>query len=238
MDIEVSGRGTLADTASLLGDASRVTMLMALLGGRAYTASELARSANISAQAASFHLKRLLTAHLVSCVNRGRYRYFRLAGPHVAELLEGLLAVDQLVNPGNPRSTCPPSLQDARACYNHLAGRAGVHLYRGLLRRGWLAFDGSQLIPTAEAGNLLEELSIPKRRSPVPGKPCLDWSEREFHIAGELGVSLLNSMLEARWFLRGNGRQLTLTEKGRRRFAGYGLYPWTGRDDAPTGGPT
>lgn len=227
MDIEVSGRDSLTDTASLLSDSSRVTMLLALLDGRAYTASELARSANISAQAASFHLKRLICAKLLSGVSRGRFRYFRLAGPHVAELLEGLLAVDQLVNRTNPRSTCPPSLHDARACYNHLAGRAGVQLYRGLMRKGWLVFEGPKLIPTDAAGDLLDELAMPKRLSPLTGKPCLDWSEREFHIAGQLGVTLLNAMLESRWFLRGNGRSLTLTEKGRRRFATYGFYPWT-----------
>ena len=227
MDIEVSSRDSLADTASLLSDSSRVTMLLALLDGRAYTASELARSANISAQAASFHLKRLVSANLLSGVSRGRFRYFRLAGPHVAELLEGLLAVDQIVNRANPRSTCPPSLRDARACYNHLAGRAGVHLYRELLRKGWLVFEGSKLIPADAAADLLDELAVPKRLSSLAGKPCLDWSEREFHIAGELGVTLLNAMLDSRWFLRGNGRSLTLTEKGRRRFAAYGLYPWT-----------
>lgn len=228
MDLEVSNRDSLTDTASLLSDSSRVTMLLALLDGRAYTASELARSANISAQAASFHLKRLVSANLLNGVSRGRFRYFRLAGPHVAELLEGLLAIDQQVNRANPRSTCPPSLHDARACYNHLAGRAGVQLYRGLMRKGWLVFEGSKLIPTDEAADLMEELAIPKRPSTLSGKPCLDWSEREFHIAGELGVTLLSSMLESRWFLRGNGRSLTLTEKGRRRLATYGFYPWTG----------
>ncbi|HEY7888397.1 MAG TPA: metalloregulator ArsR/SmtB family transcription factor [Steroidobacteraceae bacterium] len=227
MDIEVSNRETLADTASLLSDSSRVKILLALLDGRAYTATELARSANISPQAASFHLKRLVSAGLLSCVSRGRFRYFKLAGPHVAELLEGLLAVDQVVNRANPRSTCPPSLHDARACYNHLAGRAGVHLYRGLLHKGWLVFEGSKLVPTAAAADLLDELALSKRLPSLSGKPCLDWSEREFHIAGELGVLLLNSMLESRWFLRGNGRSLTLTEKGRRRFATYALYPWT-----------
>src|SRR6185437_5018701 len=132
MTMVVSRQRTLADTTSLLSDASRATMLLALLDGRAYTASELARSANISAQTASFHLKRLVSANLLSGLSRGRYRYFKLAGPHVAELLERLPAVDTVVNPANPRSTCTPSLQDARACYNHLAGRAGVQLYLGL----------------------------------------------------------------------------------------------------------
>ncbi|HEX5206965.1 MAG TPA: metalloregulator ArsR/SmtB family transcription factor [Steroidobacteraceae bacterium] len=227
MTMVVSRQRTLADTTSLLSDASRATMLLALLDGRAYTASELARSANISAQAASFHLKRLVSANLLDCVSRGRYRYFRLAGPDVAQLLECLLAVDQIAHPRRIETSCPDALRNARACYSHIAGRAGVHLYRALLRKEWLAFEGPQLTLTAAARELAEELEFSNYRSSAVGKPCLDWSEREFHIAGELGVLLFDSMLDSRWFLRGKDRSLILTEKGRHRLAKYGLHPWT-----------
>jgi len=148
-------QNTFADTASLLSDTSRAAMLLALLDGRAYTATELAHSANISAQAASFHLKRLVSANLLACVSRGRYRYFRLAGPDVARLLESLLALDQLAKPKTIGTSCPESLRDARACYNHIAGRAGVHLYQTLMQKGWLVFKGSQLVPTGGAQALL-----------------------------------------------------------------------------------
>ena len=224
--MEVSRQSTFADTASLLSDTSRATMLLALLDGRAYTASELAHAANISAQAASFHLKRLVSANLLGCVTRGRYRYFRLAGPDVARLLECLLAVDQIANPKTIETSCPEPLRDARACYNHLAGRAGVHLYRNLMHKGWLTFEGSQLVLTADSQQLLDELELSEHRSTLFGKPCLDWSEREFHIAGEIGVSLFNSMLESRWFLRKKDRSLLFTYKGRYRLRTYGLYPW------------
>lgn len=33
-------------------------------------------------------------------------------------------------------------------------------------------------------------------------KPCLDWTEREFHLAGSLGASLLTYMLEHRLLVR------------------------------------
>ena len=227
MTMVVSRQRTFADSTSLLSDASRATMLLALLDGRAYTASELAQAASISPQAASFHLKRLVSANLLECVTRGRYRYFRLAGPDVAQLLECLLAIDQIAHPRRIETTCPDSLRNARACYNHVAGRAGVHLYRALMRKEWLAFKGSQLALTAAARELADELEFPEDRSPLVGKPCLDWSEREFHIAGELGVRLFNSMLDSRWFLRGKDRSLILTEKGRHRLAKYGLHPWT-----------
>lgn len=227
MTMVVSRQRTFADTTSLLSDASRATMLLALLDGRAYTASELARSAAISPQAASFHLKRLVSANLLDCVNRGRYRYFRLAGPEVAQLLECLLAVDQIAHPRRIETSCPDSLRNARACYSHIAGRAGVHLYRTLLHKDWLAFKGPQLTLTAAARELAEELEFSRYRSLPVGRPCLDWSEREFHIAGELGIVLFNSMLDSRWFLRGKDRSLTLTERGRHRLAKYGLHPWT-----------
>ena len=227
MTMVVSRQRTFADTTSLLSDASRATMLLALLDGRAYTASELAQSADISPQAASFHLKRLVSANLLDCVNRGRFRYFRLAGPDVAQLLECLLAVDQIAHPRRIETSCPDSLRNARACYNHIAGRAGVHLYRALLRKEWLTFKGPQLALTAAARELTEALEFSGHRSSPIGKPCLDWSEREFHIAGDLGVLLFNSMLQSRWFLRGKDRSLILTEKGRGSLAKYGLHPWT-----------
>ena len=227
MTMVVSRQRTFADTTSLLSDASRATMLLALLDGRAYTASELAQSADISPQAASFHLKRLLSANLLECVNRGRYRYFRLAGPDVAQLLECLLAVDRIAHPRRIETSCPDALRNARACYSHIAGRAGVHLYRTLLRKEWLAFKGPQLTLTAAACELTEALDFSRYRTSPVGKPCLDWSEREFHIAGELGILLFNSMLDSRWFLRGKDRSLTLTEKGRHHLARFGLHPWT-----------
>ena len=224
--MEVMRQNTIADTASLLSDTSRATMLLALLDGRAYTAGELAHSANISAQAASFHLKRLVSANLLACVSRGRYRYFKLAGADVARLLECLLAVDQLAKPKTIGTSCPESLRNARACYNHVAGRAGVHLYQTLMQKEWLVFEGQQLVPTGGAQGLRQELDLSGQGPALFGKPCLDWSEREFHLAGALGASLLDSMLASRWFLRTKDRSLLLTGQGRHRLAKYGLYPW------------
>jgi DNA-binding transcriptional ArsR family regulator len=217
---------TLADTASLIAESSRAAMLLALLDGRARTAGELARSANISPQTASFHLKRLACGNLLECEIRGRCRYFRLARPEIAQLLEGLLVVDQLAHPRGFPADRPEGPRDARSCYDHLAGRAGVHLYRRLTRRGWLAFEGSQLILTSDARELVEELGLVKYSMPITGRACLDWSECDFHIAGELGTLLLKAMLDARWFLRSADRSLIVTENGRRRLARYDLYPW------------
>lgn len=79
---------------------------------------------------------------------------------------------------------------------------------------------------TAAARELTAELGFAQDPGSISGKPCMDWSERDFHVAGELGLLLLSSMLESRWFLRRKDRSLVVTEKGRRRLTTYGLYPW------------
>src|ERR1700740_2615211 len=60
------------------------------------------------------------------------------AGFHLAKLLEG-----GLISPALPVRTLRQSreaaaLAEARTCYDHLAGRAGVELLDGMLRRGLL----------------------------------------------------------------------------------------------------
>src|SRR5262245_31149370 len=62
----------LAGTAALVGDPARASMLMALMDGRALTASELARVAGIMPQTASGHLAQLVTAGLLSYQRQGR----------------------------------------------------------------------------------------------------------------------------------------------------------------------
>src|SRR2546423_12305605 len=72
---------SLAETAALVGDPARAAMLMALMDGRALTASELARAAGVTAQTASGHLARLTAAGLLGLHCQGRHHYHRLAPP-------------------------------------------------------------------------------------------------------------------------------------------------------------
>src|SRR6201999_1028957 len=76
--------------ASLVGDPARANMLTALMTGRALTASELAHQAGITPQTASSHLGKLEAGGLIEPEKQGRHRYYRLTGPDVAGVLEGL----------------------------------------------------------------------------------------------------------------------------------------------------
>ena len=73
-----------------IGSTARAAMLGALVEGHALTATELARVARVAPATASAHLEKLLRSGLLVRERHGRHRYFRIAGPEVAEALEVL----------------------------------------------------------------------------------------------------------------------------------------------------
>ena len=83
----------VAEIGMLIGEPARVAMLDALMDGRALTASELARVAGITPQTASSHLARLIAADLLKVKKQGRHRYYALASPDVAHMLEGIMQI-------------------------------------------------------------------------------------------------------------------------------------------------
>ena len=83
----------IAEVAALVGDPARANILAALMRGRALTAGELADAAGVSPQTTSSHLGKLAEGRLIACVKQGRHRYYRIATPRVAEMLEGIMAV-------------------------------------------------------------------------------------------------------------------------------------------------
>ena len=115
--------------ASLVGDPARANMLTALMTGRALTASELAQQAGITPQTASSHLAKLEAGGLIEPEKQGRHRYYRLTGPDVAGVLEGLAGLAERAGHTRVR-TGPkePALRRARICYDHLAGDLGVQM--------------------------------------------------------------------------------------------------------------
>src|SRR5215468_9790704 len=128
--------------AALIAEPTRAAMITALLDDRPLAAGELARLAGVSPATASAHLARLLNGGLVTMIKQGRHRYYHLAGPEVAAVMEALANLSN-ATPVPVRSLRESrdaaALAQARTCYDHLAGRAGVALLEALLDRGILA---------------------------------------------------------------------------------------------------
>src|ERR1700732_3308551 len=83
----------LAEIAALVGDPARANILTALLDGRALTAGELAYVAGVSPQTASGHLAKLTLSGMLALQKQGRHRYYSLATPQVASMLESIMQV-------------------------------------------------------------------------------------------------------------------------------------------------
>src|SRR5437773_7153203 len=132
----MSNAPQIAEVAALVGDPARANILCALLGGRALTATELAFAAGVSPQTTSGHLVKLLAARLLVLMTQGRHRYYRLAGPHVGQMLEGIMNV-ALTGPPRfqPKSKSDETMRQARTCYDHIAGVLGVALTQRLIER-------------------------------------------------------------------------------------------------------
>src|SRR6266571_4780621 len=87
------GDTNISAIASVLADPGRCRVLAALGDGRALPASMLAAEAGVAPSTASEHLSKLVRAGLLTVERHSRHRYFRLAGPDVADLLEALARV-------------------------------------------------------------------------------------------------------------------------------------------------
>lgn len=218
-------RPDIASIAALIGDPARAGILLALLAGRALTATELAGHAGVTKQTASAHLGKLVDAQLLRVERQGRHRYFRLADPDVAQVLERLLNIAQRTGVSE-RKVGPhdPALRRARVCYDHLAGELAVLAFDSLLRKRLLRADGEALLLTRSGRVFFVRIGIDlealeSRPRPLC-RPCLDWSMRRPHLAGALGASLLAHFIDSGWARRvRHSRTVLFTIDGERRFS-------------------
>ncbi|MER7546257.1 ArsR/SmtB family transcription factor [Actinomadura sp.] len=221
MSAEHVAGADFAPVAALLADRARAAMLTALLDGRPLAAGELARTAGVSAQTASAHLGRLLDAGFVTVVKQGRHRYYRLRSGEVAQVIEALSRISPPVRVRSLRqSKDARRLREARTCYDHLAGAAGVALFAALVDGGLIEPDGEDAFEVTEKGEErlaalgLDVAALRRARRRFAWR-CLDWTERRPHLNGALGAALTDRMIELGWFERGPTRRaLAVTEKG------------------------
>jgi DNA-binding transcriptional ArsR family regulator len=226
----------IAPTAALLADPTRAAMLQAMLEGRPLAAGELARISGVSAATASAHLSKLLDGGMITVTRQGRHRYYRLAGYQVAAAIEAVSVISRDIPVRNLRQSREAiALAEARTCYDHLAGRAGVELLDGLLRSGVIreiqssrtnsgdpshtTFDVTVAGKAAllSFGINVDELRRGRRRF---AGACLDWTQRRSHLNGALAAAITTRLFELGWIEHGHRRRsVVVTRTGRHGLA-------------------
>ena len=166
----MTAAANMVEVAALVGDTARATMLSALMGGRALTATELAFLARISRSTASEHLAKLVGARLISVTRKRRFSYYRITSPLVARMLESIKVIAAIEAPRRyqARSAQDAALRLARTCYDHLAGHLGVAIADTLSARGLIVLtdDGGLVTPGGE--DFFRGFGIPLKQSPEP----------------------------------------------------------------------
>jgi DNA-binding transcriptional ArsR family regulator len=213
----------IAEAASLIGDPARANMLAALLDSRALTATELGLAAGVAPSTASGHLSKLLEGKLLSVTSTGRHRYFRLASSGVARVLEDLMALAGEGPPRHrPKSRCDEAMARARTCYDHLAGKLGVALADSLVARDQVVLTDDGGLVTEDGRAFLSGIGVDLQTSKSRRalcRPCLDWSERRWHIGGAVGAAIADCCFARGWTERRNdSRAITITPIGERAF--------------------
>jgi DNA-binding transcriptional ArsR family regulator len=94
----------------------------------------------------------------------------------------------------------------------------GVAITDALAAMGYIVLSDEGGEITASGARFLStfgaDLSPRTRR--IFCQPCLDWTERRYHLKGQVGAAILHRLLELGWFKRVSGsRALRLTSSGR-----------------------
>jgi DNA-binding transcriptional ArsR family regulator len=226
MSATMFGKFPISETASLLSDPARIAMLTALLNGEARPAGELARIANLSAQAASAHLAKLTAAQLLTKTREGRHHYYRMARPEVGLALEALAVVSPAGSHAMPTvSAADRQLRFARTCYDHLAGRFAVQIADALVSKRLLSVQSREFQVTPGGELFLESLGIHvadlRGHRRAFARACIDWTERKYHLAGSVGAALLCAFCTKGWVKRQKAtRAVLLTGSGRKEIGG------------------
>ncbi|MFM0075723.1 helix-turn-helix transcriptional regulator [Paraburkholderia sediminicola] len=199
------GQHNISSVAHLIAEPVRSVMLITLADGSTMSAGALAAAAGVTAQTASSHLSKLLDGGLLSVESKGRHRYYRLAGAHVSHVLESLASVGP-VTPAwrNTPNRSAQALRFARCCYDHLAGQISIAVTQSMLTRGFLVEASERRYALTTSGHAwLQQLGIDIGELPVGqtelARQCLDWTERQFHVAGPLGARLMDAFLAWGW---------------------------------------
>lgn len=208
----------LARVAAMVADPARSRMLAYLLSGEYASASELAKAASVAPPTASGHLGKLLDANFLVCETRGRHRYYRLANAEVAHALEALALVAERND--HDRAWASPErlrLRYARCCYGHMAGQLGVALFDALQGGDRIRACAGGYELSDEGTLWLEALGLHPSQPSSHRRfayPCLDWSERREHLAGQLADEIYAHFTTLGWLRRGNGRAVNVTPTG------------------------
>lgn len=225
----MSGFPELQKITKILADQSRLDILTILIDGRFHTVNELAKMVKIKSHTASYHLKQLCQLGWITSYKQGRNVYYSLCSKDVADLLEKLMNMSptkKILSFNKDHEY--QQLSKGRSCYKHLAGKLGVSFFNYLIRKKYITLEKANLSLTNAGVKYFESLGVQisdvQKKPGIFLKPCLDWTERTFHLGGNLGRAFFD-FCDQNTFIVSNthNRSVDLTIAGKTFFSSFNL---------------
>ena len=200
----------LVQRAQAFADATRMRILLLFLEGET-TVSDIVTRLGVPQPRVSTHLAFLRQVGLVSVDHLGRQRRYRPDVVRIKAVVEALRALTPTPPRRSPQarreSQGNTALRQARTCYDHLAGVAGLQLLDEMLHRGWLEPEEQVEQPrplyrlTLLGTQALRIRGVDVTRAEKARRRlafgCIDWTERRPHLGGALGAAILEAMVTA-----------------------------------------
>jgi DNA-binding transcriptional ArsR family regulator len=211
---------------SAIADPLRLSIMLYLMRGEA-TYAEIQQHLDASQSNLSNHLAVLCKANLVRKINKGRRNSYEIANPDAAQLIELLLSMQKTL----PQHTAKvKNIALARTCYDHIAGKLGVSIFKALHENNTIIYTAPEADPSYFTENVrlginsektfralgvdLSQIANTRRKYLYA---CLDWTEKKPHLAGAVGAALFNAMMEQNWITRNDEKRvLRITDSGRK----------------------
>ncbi|ARY92951.1 MULTISPECIES: response regulator transcription factor [Lacticaseibacillus] len=168
-----------------------VQEILLLLGsGRFLTIKEIATLLSQPEATVKSELFRLMQAGKLNRRHFAGRDYFQTVQPQTVPNAFSMAAEQYL-----DRRHAAQKLGNARTCYHHLAGKAGIALFDQLLTQKLITLTTANAYRLTEKGQhvLARYLGHPVRQRKV--QTCIDFSERRVHLAGKLGDELLAKLV-------------------------------------------
>lgn len=115
--------------------------------------------------------------------------YYKLNNDNILTTEQGRQAIAKL-------SRRPQAIQlgEARTCFHHLAGKAGVSIFEWFIQNKLIEQESPISYSLTQAGSNAIQQWLGYQSNPNI-KLCLDFSERKFHIGGVLGEKILEKLI-------------------------------------------
>lgn len=115
--------------------------------------------------------------------------YYKLNNDNTLTTEQGRQAIAKLSR--RPQAI---KLGEARTCFHHLAGKAGVSIFEWFIQNKLMEQESPISYSLTQAGSNAIQQWLGYQSNPNI-KLCLDFSERKFHIGGVLGEKILEKLI-------------------------------------------